>query len=289
MFDTLRRVVEDVRLVQCSVSNATRSFALNRALGELNNILNNKDSLPNAERDLIVNIAETWQEALLNVAGELGEISITKPVRNPYVVGDPVVGNLFVGREDVMRQLEELWVTGNQLQSVVIFGHRRMGKTSILLNAANCLGSGVKVAYVNLQRSAAQGVGEVLMAISDAISEVVNLPPPNDDDLLKLPYRNFERYLKQVVEMLNVETRHGASLQGLIIALDEFEKIEELIEAGKIPPDFLGFLRGLVQMSPKVAFAFAGLHTLEEMTADYFQPFFASVLYHVRLNTYTVA
>ncbi|MEQ8961307.1 MAG: ATP-binding protein, partial [Coleofasciculus sp. C2-GNP5-27] len=73
-------------------------------------------------------------------------------------------------------------------------------------------------------------------------------------------------------------TRHGASLQGLIIALDEFEKIEELIEAGKIPNDFIGYLRGLVQMNAKVAFAFAGLHTLEEMTADYFQPFFASVL-----------
>jgi hypothetical protein len=40
----------------------------------------------------------------------------------------------------------------------------------------------------------------------------------------------------------------------------------------------MGYLRGLVQMSSKVAFAFAGLHTLEEMTADYFQPFFASVI-----------
>ncbi len=90
---------------------------------------------------------------------------------------------------------------------------------------------------------------------------------------LNLPYRTFERYLKQVVETL-----HVTSLQGLIIALDEFEKIEELIETGKIPPDFMGFLRGLVQMSNKIAFAFAGLHTLEEMTADYFQPFFASVI-----------
>jgi hypothetical protein len=72
----------------------------------------------------------------LQVASEVGEISITKPVTNPYVVGDPVQGNLFVGREDVLRQLEELWVIGHHLQSVVLYGHRRMGKTSILLNAA---------------------------------------------------------------------------------------------------------------------------------------------------------
>jgi len=268
---SLRRVVEDVLVVQRSTSRSARAFALNRALGELTDILNKADTLPQAERELIVDMAQTWREALLQVAGEVGEISITNPVTNPYVVGDPVEGHLFVGREDILRQLEELWVMGHQLQSVVLYGHRRMGKTSILRNVANCLGSEVKIAYINLLNMGAtsQGVGEVLMAISDAISDAVGCTPPADADLLSLPYRTFERYLKQVEAQLD---------SGLIIALDEFEKIEELIEAEKIPKDFMGYLRGLVQMSSKVAFAFAGLHTLEEMTADYFQPFFASVI-----------
>lgn len=269
---SLRRVVEDVHVVQGSASRSARAFALNRALGELIDIADNKaETLPRAERGLITDIARTWAVNLLLLTAEVGEISITKPVTNPYVVGDPVEGNLFVGREDILRQLEELWVMGHQLQSVVLYGHRRMGKTSILLNAANCSGSGVKVAYVNLLRlgDSPQGVGEVLMAITDAISEAVGCTPPSDTDLLNLPYRTFERYLKQVEAHLS---------GGLIVALDEFEKIEELIEAEKIPKDFMGYLRGLVQMSSKVAFAFAGLHTLEEMTADYFQPFFASVI-----------
>jgi hypothetical protein len=271
MIASLRRVVEDVQLVQGSVSRSAKAFALGRALGELTEILENANTLPQAEQSLIVDIAKTWQKALLQVAGEVGEISITKPVTNPYVVGDPVEGNLFVGREDVLRQLEELWVMGHQLQSVVLYGHRRMGKTSILLNTAKCSGSEVTIAYINLLRlgDSPQGVGEVLMAICDAISDVVGCTPPSDADLLNLPYRTFERYLKQVEALLS---------SGLIIALDEFEKIEELIEAQKIPTDFMGYLRGLVQMSSKVAFAFAGLHTLEEMTADYFQPFFASVI-----------
>ncbi|MDJ0693038.1 ATP-binding protein [Mastigocoleus sp. MO_188.B34] len=271
----LHRVIEDIQLVQRSVSRATRAFALNRAQGELTNILNNSDTLPQAERGLIIDIAQNWQKALLQIAGEVGEVSITKPVRNPYIIGDPVLGDRFVGREDVMRELEELWVTGEQLQSVVIYGHRRMGKTSILRNTANSVGSGVKVAYVNMLNAGniSEGVGEVLMAICDAVSDVVNVPPPDDYKLLQIPYRTFERYLKQIAE-----TYHGTSLQGLIIALDEFEKIEELIAAGEIPQDFMGYLRGLVQMNSQVAFAFAGLHTLEEMTADYFQPFFVSVI-----------
>ncbi|WP_189525263.1 AAA family ATPase [Nostoc sp. 'Peltigera membranacea cyanobiont' 232] len=267
----LRRVVEDVQFVERSVSRSARSLALNRALGELTNILNQANTLPQAEQGLIIDIAETWKESLLQIAGEVGEISITKPVVNPYVVGDPVQGHLFVGREDIIRQLEELWVMGNQLQSIVLYGHRRMGKTSILLNTANCLGSQIQLAYVNLLLlgDSPQGVGEVLMAICDEISQTIKLPPPADTDLLNLPYPTFKRYLKQVEAQLD---------GGLIIALDEFEKIEDLIEAKKIPIDFMGSLRGLVQMSSKIAFAFAGLHTLEEMTADYFQPFFASVI-----------
>ncbi|NJO30412.1 MAG: ATP-binding protein [Richelia sp. SL_2_1] len=271
----LHRVVEDAQLLKRSVSRATRAFALNHAQGELTNILNNSQTLPQAERGLIIDIAETWQKALLQIAGEVGEVTIAQPIRNPYIIGDPVMGEKFVGREEVMRELEELWLRGEQLQSVVIYGHRRMGKTSILRNAADSVGSGVRLAYVNMliAGNISEGVGEVLMAICDAVSEAVNVPPPDDEKLLKLPERTFERYLKQVVEKL-----HETSLQGLIIAIDEFEKIEELIAAGKISENFLGYLRGLLQMNSQVAFAFAGLHTLEEMTADYFQPFFASVI-----------
>jgi len=95
-----------------------------------------------------------------------------------------------------------------------------------------------------------------------------------------LPYPTFRRF----IQTLNQSLKDN---QGLIIALDEFEKIEDLIRSDKLSPDFLGFLRGLLQMSPKIAFAFAGLHTLEEMTADYFNPLFASVL-PIRIGFFTI-
>ncbi len=267
-----RRAIEDIKVVQSGTSRAARSLALNRAQGALKEILDNKETLPEAERELIIDIAATWQETLLSITAEIGELAITQPVKNPYIVGDPVTGQLFQGREDILRQLEELWVMGEQLQSVVIYGHRRMGKTSLLLNASNCVGTGIKVAFINLQilGNCPQGVVDILIAIADSISEAINLPPPPDEEMLRLPQRAFRRYLKQVEEKLNQES--------LIVALDEFEKIEELITAGKLSPDFLGFLRGCVQLSSRIAFAFAGLHTLEEMTADYFNPFFASVI-----------
>jgi hypothetical protein len=283
------RVIADAKVIQNSTSRASRAFALNRAIGELLQILDNPETIPEAERYLIIDIATTWKTALEKQTLEVGQVEITKPVTNPYIVGDPVEGQLFVGRDDIMRQLEELWLMGTNMQSVVLYGHRRMGKTSILRNLSQRVGAGVKIAYINLL-----GVGdvahegEVLMALSDAISQTVNIPPPNDEDLLNLPYRTFTRYLQRIIDN-NVETRYIASLpenptsnpktptsRGLIIALDEFEKIEELIAAGKIPQSFMGYLRSLVQMSPKIGFILAGLHTLEEMTADYFQPLYAS-------------
>lgn len=273
---SLYDIIRDIQIIQNSSSRSTRAFALSHALGELKNLREQPDAVPQPEREIVRKIALDWSQAILDVAldvaSEVGNVSITERVRNPYVVGDPVEGNLFVGREDILKQLKELWISSKQLQSVVIYGHRRMGKTSILLNVANSLGSQVKVAYVNLFRlgNIRQGVGEVLMAISDEISEAVNIPAPPDEDLLHLPYRTFERYLKQVEANLS-ET-------GLIIALDEFEKIEKLIENGKIDSDFMEVLRGMVQMSPKVAFALAGLHTLDEMTGDYSHPFFASFI-----------
>ena len=269
----LQKVVEDIKLIQHSASRNTKAYAFSLAIGELTEVIDNKDSIPEAERALIVDIAQTWKLSLERIGKDIGNVTITQPVTNPYVIGNPVEGSLFVGREDILRQLEELWITSNQLQSVVLFGHRRMGKTSILKNFVNCTGAEVKVIYINLQRLGAvsQGVAEVLMAISDEIAAVSAISPPNDDKFLQLPQRTFERYLKQVIAEM--------PYKGLIIALDEFEFIEELIQRGQIETTFMGYLRGLVQMNPtKVAFAFAGLHTLEEMAADYFEPFYASVI-----------
>jgi hypothetical protein len=58
------------------------------------------------------------------------------------------------------------------------------------------------------------------------------------------------------------------------IAIDEFEIIERYITEGILKSNILEYLRGLFQYHSWLLFAFAGLHTLEEMNRDYWQPFF---------------
>ena len=278
----LRSVINDVQIVYRSYSNSAKSFALNRALGELDRLIESSNRIPRAERNVITSIAKNWQKKLLSVAVDVGKINLTGPIRNPYIAGDPVEGDLFIGRGKILKQLEELLSMSNQLQSVVLYGHRRMGKTSILKSLSNYLGNNIQVVYINLLNLGAvsEGAGEVLMTLSDAISQQFSISPPDDEALLRLPEVTFRRFIQTINQQLKKD-------QGLIIALDEFEKIEELILANKLSPDFLGFLRGLLQEHPKIAFAFAGLHTLEELTEDYFNPLFASVL-PIRIGFFTL-
>ncbi|WP_176453278.1 ATP-binding protein [Pseudanabaena sp. SR411] len=266
--------LSQVQTIRRSTSRTTRSYSLNLALGEIAKVLTIIDTLPpevsRVEKPILKDIATRWRDILLSTASEIGQIEIDKPIANPYTIGDPVIGERFIGREDILRQLEELWFINTRPQSVILYGHRRMGKTSILRNATTKVNTEVRVAYVNLLSvsSASNGITDILMAICDALEEVTEIPVPSNNDLFQFPETTFRRYLEQITKTFTGK--------GLIIALDEFEKIEELIDAGKLSKDFLGFLRGMVQMSSKLAFAFAGLHTLQEMNADYFQPFYAS-------------
>ncbi len=273
----LRRAAQEAHTVQMSVSRLVRSQALNQAQAEVNEIVTGVERIPRAERELVRAIATTWLKLLLKPTAEVGQAAPTQPVRNPYITGDPVIGKGLVGRDDVLRRLEELWYGSANPPSVVIFGHRRMGKTSILRNLDGRLGSRVHVAYVNLLvlGDLHNGAADLFLKLADSIADTLRhkqVPAPTVDDAAfeRRPELAFERYLKQVGAMLNE--------QRLIIALDEFEQLEKWITNDRLPTDILKTLRGYIQMDERIAFAFAGLHTLEEMSGDYFQPFFASVI-----------
>jgi len=64
----LCRVVEYTQLIVKATSKSARGFPLAIAIGQLKEILDNADALPQAEGGLIVDIAQTWQEALESTA-----------------------------------------------------------------------------------------------------------------------------------------------------------------------------------------------------------------------------
>jgi hypothetical protein len=65
--------------------------------------------------------------------------------------------------------------------------------------------------------------------------------------------------------------------QRFIVTVDEFELIERMVREGRLEARLLDFLRATIQTYPWFVLALAGLHTLEEMTRDYWHPLYGSV------------
>lgn len=275
----LREVALEAAVARDSLSRLNRNAALSRAGAMLIHLLEDLDEThPELVRPVTRQIATQWRDILSKAGGEIGQLAITASVQNPFVVGDPVTGQLFAGREAIMRQLEELWGSDSAIQapSVVLYGHRRMGKTSILHNLGARFGRETVVVPFTMQRvGPVRDTGELLHAmalwIRDALDDA-GLPAPAEPEEAA-----FARNYSQAFNRFLRDARGAIGARRVILTLDEFEAIEEGIREGRIEAGLLDYLRGVIQGERWLVLAFAGLHTLREMTGDYWNPLYGSV------------
>jgi hypothetical protein len=110
------------------------------------------------------------------------------------------------------------------------------------------------------------------LTIFDALDDVgtTNLIEPDPDNFDHNGYTAFNHFLRTVKRVIGAEQR-------IILTIDEFELVEQQITRGQVDAEMLDFLRGIIHSEPWLILALAGLHTLEEMTADYWNPLFASI------------
>jgi hypothetical protein len=277
--ERLGEIGREVAAYRAATSRINRQAALLRATDALDAL----DAYAAAEvvapeATLLRRVAHQWRRIISAEGGAVGRIDLSGPVENPYVLNNPVQGALFVGREDILRRLEELWTAaGAQVPSVVLYGHRRMGKSSILQNLGPRFGAGTTIVDFNLQRvGMVRSTGELLynlaLALYDSLPRAAQTElgePEEERFTVHNPYTALDRFLRQL------DGVRGP--QRLIITLDEFELIEQRIAEGRLDPELIDFWRGLIQTYPWLIMALAGLHTLREMTHDYWNPLFGSV------------
>src|SRR5215813_1996846 len=100
-----------------------------------------------------------------------------KPI-NPYIVGNPIKDQAgFFGREDIFREVLQV-LRQRESNAIVLYGQRRIGKTSVLLQLEKQLrrdGEFTPV-YFDLQDKAAKSLTEVLYELSQHISKVTGHP-----------------------------------------------------------------------------------------------------------------
>ncbi|MBX0330695.1 ATP-binding protein, partial [Oscillochloris sp. ZM17-4] len=274
----LDAVSDDIRAYRDSSSRANRQAALLRATDALKELEQDvQEQVVAPEQHLLRRIIRQWQAIIIAEGGVVGRATKAGPVANPYILNNPAEGERFVGRDDTMRRLEELWSGAGQVPSVVIYGHRRMGKTSILHNLGRRFGAQTVIVDFNMQRvgrvnSDADLLYQLALHIYDecAARGIAGLDEPAEQDFpAERPYLGFTRFLKRLDSL-----RDG---RRLIVTVDEFEKIESQIEAGQLTPALLDFWRGSFMTYPWFVLALAGLYSLEERRHDYWSPLFGSV------------
>jgi hypothetical protein len=161
--------------------------------------------------------------------------------------------------------------------TLVLYGTRRAGKTSFLLNLARFLPSDLIPIYLDLQSSAISNseadfcYGLTRAIHRDTTSQGLKLPAPYSREKFKAnPYGKLEDWFDDALPKIDTNRR-------LLLNLDEFEKIGSAIANGNLSIRLLDQLRSLIQHYDQLAFMFSGVQTLDELGPNW-SSYFISVV-----------
>jgi formylglycine-generating enzyme required for sulfatase activity len=188
---------------------------------------------------------------------------------NPYIAGNPITGpEMFFGRQDVFRFVQETLVGRYQDNAIVLYGGRRTGKTSVLYQMDRYLDPKYVPVFVDLQAVSLGGLGEMLWGIARQAVRVlrrekgIKLDIPSREEFAQDPEGCFyERFLDPALQALG--DGH------LLLMLDEAARLYEQVQAGRLEPRAFDFLRSLIQYHPHLNFIFSIGSGLEEMRQEY--------------------
>jgi MFS family permease len=277
----LLEVAGEVHTALHAVSPALRSSAVGRAVSILTSLSSTAENCEPPEAPIIGAIATRWREVLARWGGEIGEEVLLRPVENPFLEGASgrPVRKTFVGRSGVLERLERWWAgpPDTPLPVLILYGHRRMGKSSVLLQLQEKRPPNILVAPTDMQDLiAADHTGQLLQKFAGAIHAAARAaglapgPPPD-----RAEYASFGQAtgaLNRLLEHLDPQMAG----RRLVLTVDEYELAEEKIEAGKFDPDFLRYLRAALGRHLWLNLILAGRQRLEEELRHYHAVFYGS-------------
>lgn len=208
-----------------------------------------------------------------------------RPIPNPYSTGTPTHNsNLFYGRKKDVTFLKDN-LTRDAKSVIVLYGQRRSGKTSLLLQLINSsvLREDIPV-LIDMQRASYHiTIENFLRRVAYYIMQAmkrkgISITTPESTDLKIDPINAFDIFLDQIEERL--------AGRKLILLIDEFEVLEEKVTSGKLQPEIFEYLRDIVQHRQNINFLFSGTHKITEYTRWYRSVFFNIAIHH-RLSRLT--
>lgn len=167
--------------------------------------------------------------------------------------------DVFVGREDLRERLAREILTARSMPLLLIQGQRRVGKTSLLNFLPDLLGRRFLVVYQDLQSASASSVQKWMQDLRARVSE--RLGQAGDSWQAPEDWLDGWKELEEFLKGIAVPRGHK-----LILALDEYEKLHELLlqnstQGGRL----LGAMRSFSQHQNQVVFMFVGSDLFSEL------------------------
>ena len=184
---------------------------------------------------------------------------------------------VFQGRRDIAAKIEQNLLEAQSTPALLLYGPRRMGKTSILVHLPRLLGPDFVSCLLDGQSSAVrEGPISFCWYACARIAEGIRrrgtrLDAPTREAFREAPFTTLEEYLGAVEAALPKQIR-------VLLCLDEFERLEEkrVAEGGAWVGDLLDELRHLMQHKPRFVVMFTGAHTFGEMGAAWTDRFISA-------------
>ncbi len=244
-------------------------LALTAAAGDLNNLLLELTRTNSPFGDRFRPVVAQWRDTITTEAEALvKQAELRQEIQNPYVVGVPLTTRqeIFVGRTDVARRIEGLFREQDH-PPILLYGQRRMGKTSLLFQLKWMLPHRIAPLVIDLQGPVALATNHAgfLYNLAKGIRLSAEKQEIQIEQLARLaltddPFTVFDDWL-DTVEVAAVA--QGRST--LLLALDEFESLDQAMRDGRLEEEaILGTIRHIVQHRPRFKLLIAGSHTLAE-------------------------
>src|SRR5207237_10614056 len=110
--------------------------ALHAALQQVSIIQSNLIETSDEIGARLLDVANEWRALLQTERDEIAAaIEAERDIPNPFVFGNPVIeanSNIFTGRQDIVREIEESILGTTQAPIMLLYGHRRMVTPIIL-------------------------------------------------------------------------------------------------------------------------------------------------------------
>ena len=206
----------------------------------------------------------------------------------PFRYGTVVKGDFFCGREVLLERCDELFTSS---QNVVLYGERRMGKTSLIVETLRRRGTmkgvfvdfmGVKSeddAYKRIVRSllshnTKKSVFDILMKGLATLRPQLTIDP-----MTQLPSLTIDSRIKLEDSSIDAVFQIISDINDKALTLIVFDEFQDLLKLGD-SYDILSKLRGRIQHLPDVPFVFAGSirKKMESIFSDPNSPFFKSAI-----------